>query len=99
MGASRAVTVALGRVAPWQKGVACHDRHDSGESLLHDGMIAGGLKALSMCRVLPAFGRCVEQGATFIICHPFFLSRGRHVVDDIPTLMEEAASIFPGEHY
>ncbi len=46
--------------------------------------------------IATAFGRCVEQGATFIVCHPFFLSRGRHVVEDIPTLMEEAASIFPG---
>lgn len=46
--------------------------------------------------IATAFGRCVERGATFIICHPFFLSKGRHVVEDIPTLMEEAASIFPG---
>ena len=46
--------------------------------------------------IATAFGRCVERGATFIICHPFFLSRGRHVQEDIPTLLEEAASIFPG---
>lgn len=46
--------------------------------------------------IAAAFGKCVEQGATFIICHPFFLARGKHVQDDIPTLMEEAASIFPG---
>ncbi len=46
--------------------------------------------------IATAFGRCVERGATFIICHPFFLSRGRHVAEDIPTLLEEAASIFPG---
>lgn len=46
--------------------------------------------------IATAFGRCVERGATFIICHPFFLSRGRHVAEDIPNLLEEAASIFPG---
>lgn len=46
--------------------------------------------------IATAFGKCVERGATFIICHPFFLSRGRHVQEDIPTLLEEAASIFPG---
>jgi len=33
----------------------------------------------------------VESGAEFIICHPFFLSRGRHVSEDIPQLMKEAS--------
>lgn len=42
-----------------------------------------------------AFRRCVEQGATSIICHPYFLSKGRHVVKDIPFLVNEAAKDFP----
>ena len=46
-----------------------------------------------------AFRRCVEQGARHIICHPYFLSPGRHVQEDIPALMKEAASLFPGVTY
>ena len=46
-----------------------------------------------------AFRRCVEQGARHIICHPYFLSPGRHVQEDIPALMKEAASQFPGVTY
>jgi hypothetical protein len=46
-----------------------------------------------------AFAACVKQGATSIVCHPFFLSPGRHVTEDIPTLMAEAASAFPDTPY
>lgn len=48
---------------------------------------------MEMCEpsIKTAFARCVEQGATEVICHPYFLSRGRHVLQDIPSLMAEAA--------
>ena len=46
-----------------------------------------------------AFRRCVEQGARHIICHPYFLSPGRHVQEDIPALLKEAATQFPGVTY
>ena len=42
-----------------------------------------------------AFRKCVEQGAREIICHPFFLSRGRHVQEDIPGLLQAAAEEYP----
>ena len=42
-----------------------------------------------------AFRKCVEQGATRIVCHPFFLSRGRHVQEDIPSLLRAAAEEHP----
>jgi sirohydrochlorin ferrochelatase len=32
----------------------------------------------------------IEQGVDEIICHPYFLSPGRHVVEDIPHLVQEA---------
>lgn len=44
--------------------------------------------------VIDACRRCVEQGATKIICHPFFLGRGKHVQEDIPRLVEEARESF-----
>lgn len=49
--------------------------------------------------IMAAYQRCVEQGATHIVCHPFFLAPGRHVQEDIPLLMKEASSQFPDVTY
>jgi sirohydrochlorin ferrochelatase len=47
---------------------------------------------LSEPSIATAFRKCVDQGATNIICHPFFLSKGRHVQEDIPDMMRAAAA-------
>ncbi|MCL2645981.1 MAG: hypothetical protein FWD61_03125 [Phycisphaerales bacterium] len=39
-----------------------------------------------------AFDRCVAQGATLVMVHPYFLSPGRHSTTDIPTLVATAAA-------
>lgn len=31
--------------------------------------------------------QCIDQGATRVIVYPYFLSRGRHVAEDIPALV------------
>eukprot|EP00601_Ochromonadales_sp_CCMP2298_P019461 CAMPEP_0173301602 /NCGR_PEP_ID=MMETSP1143-20121109/17882_1 /TAXON_ID=483371 /ORGANISM="non described non described, Strain CCMP2298" /LENGTH=182 /DNA_ID=CAMNT_0014242133 /DNA_START=241 /DNA_END=789 /DNA_ORIENTATION=+ len=49
--------------------------------------------------IATAYQRCVEQGASHIVCHPYFLSRGRHVQEDIPALMLQAAAAHPGTQY
>jgi len=36
--------------------------------------------------------KCVEDGATEIIVHPYMLSPGRHATSDIPKMAEEAAA-------
>ena len=41
--------------------------------------------------VARGFSRCVEQGATKIVVHPFMLAPGRHVTEDLPRLIAEAA--------
>ncbi len=46
--------------------------------------------------VAQGVARCVEQGATLIIVHPFMLAPGRHVSEDLPTLVEESASAHEG---
>lgn len=46
--------------------------------------------------IAQAFARCVEQGATRVVVHPYFLSPGRHSTSDIPRLVEEAARVHPG---
>ena len=39
-----------------------------------------------------AFDALAEAGCATIVCHPFFLSQGRHVREDVPALLDEAAS-------
>jgi sirohydrochlorin ferrochelatase len=41
--------------------------------------------------IAQGFARCVEQGATTIVVHPFMLAPGRHVTEDLPRLIGEAA--------
>jgi sirohydrochlorin ferrochelatase len=42
--------------------------------------------------IMHALKKCVEQGATTIVCHPYFLSNGRHVREDIPALLSAASA-------
>ncbi len=46
--------------------------------------------------IAAAFGQCIRAGATEVVAVPCMLSRGRHVTEDIPRLLEEAASNHPG---
>ncbi len=42
------------------------------------------------------FSRCVERGASVVVAHPFMLAPGRHVQEDLPRLLAEAASSHEG---
>ena len=42
------------------------------------------------------FARCVEQGATKVVVHPFMLAPGRHATEDLPRLVAEAAAQHQG---
>jgi sirohydrochlorin ferrochelatase len=46
--------------------------------------------------IAQGFTRCVEQGATTVIVHPFMLAPGRHVTEDLPRLIAEAAEAHDG---
>lgn len=46
-----------------------------------------------------AFDRCVAQGATFVVVHPYFLAPGRHSTTDIPRMTAEAAAKHPGVRF
>jgi len=46
-----------------------------------------------------AFDKCVEQGATFVVVHPYFLAPGRHSTTDIPRMVAEAAAKHPGVRF
>lgn len=49
--------------------------------------------------IAEAFARCVEQGAGFIVVHPYFLAPGQHSTHDIPRLTSEAAQSHSGVRY
>ena len=46
--------------------------------------------------IAQGFTRCVEQGATTVVVHPFMLAAGRHVTEDLPRLIAEAAKAHEG---
>ena len=64
------------------------------EKYLHE-IVEPAHMELAEPSILTAFERCVAQGATNIICHPYFLSHGKHVFEDVPKLVADAASGFP----
>ena len=49
--------------------------------------------------IAQAFDRCVAQGATMVVVHPYFLAPGRHSTTDIPRLTAEAAARHPGVRF
>ena len=49
--------------------------------------------------IADAFARCVKQGATRIVVHPYFLAPGRHSTSDIPRMVAEAAANHPDVAY
>jgi len=45
------------------------------------------------------FAACVSAGATEVVVFPYMLSPGKHSTRDIPRMVAEAASSFPGVTY
>ncbi|GLI71105.1 hypothetical protein VaNZ11_016177 [Volvox africanus] len=43
-----------------------------------------------------AISRCAARGARTVVIAPYFLSRGRHIQEDIPTLVRQAQERYPG---
>jgi sirohydrochlorin ferrochelatase len=46
--------------------------------------------------IAAGFRHCVEDGATEVIAFPYMLSPGKHSTRDIPRMVAEAATPFPG---
>jgi sirohydrochlorin ferrochelatase len=49
--------------------------------------------------IAQGFARCVQQGASIIVAHPFMLAPGRHVQEDLPRLVAEAAASYQGVQF
>mmetsp|Transcript_12032 Transcript_12032/g.38324 ORF Transcript_12032/g.38324 Transcript_12032/m.38324 type:complete len:151 (+) Transcript_12032:126-578(+) len=50
---------------------------------------------LAQPSIADAFDDCVREGCELVVCHPLFLGPGRHVVEDVPALLEEANARHP----
>jgi sirohydrochlorin ferrochelatase len=40
--------------------------------------------------------KCVDEGASSVVVLPYFLNSGRHVIEDIPEIVQQAAPSHPG---
>jgi sirohydrochlorin ferrochelatase len=60
-----------------------------------DSVVEAAHMELAEPSLATAFERAVSRGATDIVVHPYFLSPGRHVIEDIPRLCREAAVAHP----
>ena len=43
-------------------------------------------------------GKCAARGVKSVVIAPYFLSRGRHIQEDIPALVKEAQLLHPSVH-
>ena len=59
-------------------------------------IIHAGFLELAETLIPDGIRRCVDDGATSIVVLPYFLNSGRHVVEDIPGIVDECRSDYPG---
>ena len=58
-------------------------------------IIHAGFLELAEILIPDGIKKCADDGATSIIVLPYFLNSGRHVVEDIPNIVEEARPDYP----
>ena len=59
-------------------------------------LVEGAHMELAEPTVAQAVAACVAGGARRVVIAPYFLSRGRHIQEDIPALAAAAAADHPG---
>ena len=45
--------------------------------------------------ILDGIKLCIEKGATSIVVLPYFLNSGKHLMEDIPNIVKNAANRYP----
>jgi len=55
------------------------------------GVVEAGFLELASPSIPEAIESCIESGATAVNVVPYFLAAGRHVVEDIPGIVESVA--------
>jgi sirohydrochlorin ferrochelatase len=64
-----------------------------------EALVAAAHMEIAPPDLATAFAALVRQGAEGIVILPYFLSDGRHLTQDIPTLAAAAAANHPGIRY
>ena len=58
-------------------------------------IIHAGFLELAETLIPDGIKKCVDDGATSIVVLPYFLNSGRHVVEDIPNIVNETKPHYP----
>lgn len=58
-------------------------------------IIHAGFLELAETLIPDGIKKCADDGATSIIVLPYFLNSGRHVVEDIPNIVEQTMPDYP----
>jgi sirohydrochlorin ferrochelatase len=58
-------------------------------------IIHAGFLELAETLIPDGIKKCVDDGATSIVVLPYFLNSGRHVIEDIPNIVNETKSHYP----
>lgn len=58
-------------------------------------IIHAGFLELTETLIPDGIKKCVDDGATSIVVLPYFLNSGRHVVEDIPNIVNETKPLYP----
>jgi len=59
------------------------------------GIIHAGFLELADTLIPDGIKKCADDGASSIIVLPYFLNSGRHVVEDIPEILEQTRPDYP----
>jgi len=59
-------------------------------------LVQAGFLELAKPSIPEAIESCIQSGATSVIVVPYFLAAGRHVVEDIPNIVQPVAEQYPG---
>tara|TARA_A100001015_G_scaffold318551_1_gene438763 strand:- start:1782 stop:2165 length:384 start_codon:yes stop_codon:yes gene_type:complete len=60
-----------------------------------NALIYGAHMELALPTISDGVRWCIQRGATHIIAHPYMLSPGRHAMEDIPRLVQQALAEHP----
>jgi sirohydrochlorin ferrochelatase len=58
-------------------------------------IIHAGFLELAETLIPDGIKKCVDDGATSIVILPYFLNSGRHVIEDIPEIVNSTKSLYP----
>ena len=58
-------------------------------------IIHAGFLELAETLIPDGIKKCVDEGASSIVVLPYFLNSGRHVIEDIPEIVNATKSLYP----